>query len=307
MADESSTVQDQEVEPPEATEPEKVEVAEEETPETPEADASEEGEEGEEEAPEEEVEYDFGGGQKVKFKANATAKEVFEHAQKAFKDVEGSYTRKGQEVAELRKSLEAREKVVEKLTALNDEALNTYSRGLSVRQELEQLEQIDVNSLWQSNPDQARRVSDAISAKRAEFQNIVTKVNQLEGHLNQTQQAEIARRMDEGKQVIEKRIPGFATKHLPDVIEYVSTNYGIPKEIAARDWPLNPDTAQMAYKAMMYDRMQAQAKKAAKTPNAPNQPQPIVPMKGKGGSAVRKDPSKMDMDEYARWRAAGGG
>ena len=83
----------------------------------------EEGEEGEEEA-EEEVEYDLGGGQKIKVKANATAKEVFEAAQKAFKDVEANYTRMQQAVAEQAKSIQARAAAVQKLETLNGEALS---------------------------------------------------------------------------------------------------------------------------------------------------------------------------------------
>lgn len=289
------------------TEAPAIEDTETQTPETeveqPEAEAEEgdgEGGENQDEA-EEEVEYDLGGGQKVKFKANATAKEVAEHAQKAFKEVEGSFTRKFQDVAERTKSLETREKVVEKLQTLNGAALQEFSRGQSVRSELEQLQKVDLNALWQSNPDQARRVSDALASKRAEFNDIVNKVSQLEGELTKTQEQEVSRRVSEGEAAVEKRIPGFKQKHLSEVIEYVVKEYGYPKDLAERSWARDPGGAVMAYKSMLYDRMQAQAKKATTTAVKPQQQTtPIVPPKpGKGGSA-QKNPKDMSPAEMAR-------
>lgn len=289
------------------TEAPAIEDTETQTPETeveqPEPEAQDGDGEGEQdgEQADEEVEYDLGGGQKVKFKANATAKEVAEHAQKAFKEVEGSFTRKFQDVAERTKSLETREKVVEKLQTLNGAALQEFSRGQSVRSELEQLQKVDLNALWQSNPDQARRVSDALASKRAEFSDIVNKVSQLEGELTKTQEQEVSRRVSEGEAAVEKRIPGFKQKHLSEVIEYVVKEYGYPKDLAERSWARDPGGAVMAYKSMLYDRMQAQAKKATTTAVKPQQQTtPIVPPKaGKGGTA-QKNPKDMSPAEMAR-------
>ncbi|MCR4296268.1 MAG: hypothetical protein NUW21_12090, partial [Elusimicrobia bacterium] len=276
-------------------EPETVAAAEEE-PKTVEGQEAENGE-GEQEQVAEEVEFDFGGN---KFRAPKTAipENIANELDKFSKGIWSDYSRKSGEIAERARSLETREKVVEKLTTINDETLNTYSRGLAVKGEIEQLQKVDLNALWQSNPDQARRVSDALSTKQAEFQNIVSRVSQLEGLSNQAQQQEVARRVDEGKAIVEKHVPGFATKHLPEVIDYVVKNYGMSKDVAERDWPLNPATAVMAHKAMLYDRMQEQAKKAAKSP-APQKATPLPPMKGKGGPAT-KDVSHMSVSEMAK-------
>lgn len=302
MSDENSTAQagvETEALSPE-TETVADDTANETETETPETEA-EDGDGGSDEQDAEEVEYDLGGGQKVKFKANATAKEVAEHAQKAFKEVEGSFTRKFQDVAERTKSLETREKVVEKLQTLNGAALQEFSRGQSVRSELEQLQKVDLNALWQSNPDQARRVSDTLASKRAEFSDIVNKVSQLEGELTKTQEQEVSRRVAEGEAAVEKRIPGFKQKHLSEVIEYVVKEYGYPKDLAERSWARDPGGAVMAYKSMLYDRMQAQAKKATTTAVKPQQQTtPIVPPKaGKGGTA-QKNPKDMSPAEMAR-------
>lgn len=309
MSDETPTVLNEEVETKSTEEPQSVEAAEvvEEAPEPVEGEESET-EEGEQEepAPEEDVEYDLGGGQKLKVKANATAKEVFEQAQRAFKEVEGNVTRKFQEAAERTKSIEAREKVVEKLQSLNDDALNTYSRGLAVKQELAQLKEIDLSSMWQSQDpavrDRARMVSDAISAKQAEFNGIVSTVHNLEGQMTQAQQAEAGRRMVEGKKEVTRHIPEFEAKVLPELSAYM-VEQGLPQE-ETQNWPMNPLFTRIAHKAMLYDRMQAQATKAAKTPSKPKAA-PVTPIKGKGGTAG-KGPKDMSVSEMARHLGLGG-
>lgn len=291
MLDEESAGQEpaEDVVAPEATE------AEVEEPEAP------EGEEGEEEAPEE-VEYDLGGGQRVKVPANATAKEVFEAAQKAFKDVEANWTRKNMDVAEKAKALEARQAAVEKLASLNDNVLDEYARGRAVQLEIEQLQKNDLNALWQTDPNRARMLSDRIAQKQADFQRIVQNVSRLEGELTQEQAREQARRLEEGRHEVERRIPEFA-KHESDLVEYAVRN-GIPKEQAG-NWAANPIVTEMAWKAMQWDRAQEKAKQAAKP--KPPQAQPVAPTRSTGGRPkldLNRDADKMSADEWLKRRQA---
>lgn len=236
----------------------------------------------------EEIELNF-GGDKLRVPKSAIPQEVAEKISEFSKNLEAGVTKKFQEVAETRKSLEAREKAVEKLFSLNGEALQSYSKGLAIRSELEQLSQVDLNAMWQSDPDQARRISDTISRKQAEFQSVVAQVAQKETELTQAQQAELARRADEGRQLIEKRVKGFKES---EVVDYVVKTYGMTRE-QAETWPLNPMTAEMAHKAMLYDRMQT-----AKP--APKQAAPVVPMKAKGNSTV-VDVSKLSGADMAKY------
>ena len=253
------------------------------------------GEEGAED-PDAEVEYDLGGGQKVKFKANATAKEVAETAQRAFKEVEANWTRKNQEIAETRKSVEAQERAVEKLATVNGEVLNIYSRGQGVKAELEQLQRIDLNQLWQSNPDQARQVSDRLAAKQAEFQTIVSTLNAKESEAAQETQVEMTRRAGEGRSMLQRQIKDF-DKELPDIIEYAVNSLGIPKDAAEKDYALNPAMTLAVRKAMLFDRMQAANKKP--TPK-PVQAAPVTAMKAQGNAKPVKSVKAMTPGEMAR-------
>jgi hypothetical protein len=259
----------------EVTAPEPVEVAE--------ADGIEleaESSETEAEAPPEEIEFDFGGN-KLKVPKGSIPDEIADQLDKFTKGTWSDYTRKSQEVAEVRKSVEARAQAVAKLENLNGEVLSTYSKGLQIKAEIEQLRAIDVNALWQSNPDQARRVSDMMAQKSAEFNATVNQVAQLENGLTQAQEAEAARRANEGEALLERRIKGFSSK-VPEIIDYVADSYGIDKSHAAKVWRQDPATAEMAYKAMMFDRMQTAGKKPAAAPQ--KAAAPMVAMKAKGAS-----------------------
>ncbi len=259
----------------EVTAPEPVEVAE--------ADGIEleaESSETEAEAPPEEIEFDFGGN-KFKVPKGSIPDEIADQLDKFTKGTWSDYTRKSQEVAEVRKSVEARAQAVAKLENLNGEVLSTYSKGLQIKAEIEQLRAIDVNALWQSNPDQARRVSDLMAQKSAEFNATVNQVAQLENGLTQAQEAEAARRATEGEALLERRIKGFSSK-IPEIIDYVADSYGIDKSHAAKVWRQDPATAEMAYKAMMFDRMQSAGKKPASV--APKTAAPVTAMKAKGAS-----------------------
>lgn len=241
----------------------------------------------------EEIEFDFGGN-KFKVPKGSIPDEIADQLDKFTKGTWSDYTRKSQEVAEVRKSVEARAQAVAKLESINGEVLNTYSKGLQIKAEIEQLRGIDVDALWQSNPDQARRVSDLMAQKSAEFNATVNKVAQLETGLTQAQEAEAARRAQEGEAVLERRIKGFSQK-VPEIIEYVAQSYGIDKDHAAKVWRQDPASAEMAYKAMMFDRMQSAGKKPAPVP--PKSAVPVTAMKAKGASPASNlnlsDPAQM--------------
>jgi hypothetical protein len=297
-ADDGGLVADDE---PEATEAQEASDTDE-APETEEsADAEESDEDGgdeEDEGEPEEIEFSF-RGEKLRVPKGAIPEELATKVDQFVRDAEAVTTRKLQDVAERSKSLEAREAAAEKIVGLQGEALNTFTKGLQLRNEIEQLTAMVADgSLWQSNPDQARQASDQLSRKRAEFDNVINEVSKYEGELSAAQQSEIDRRMNQGRQTIEKRVKGFSEK-APEVVDYVVSQYGLTKE-HAETWPLNPETAEMAYKAMMYDRMQAKAKQATAKPKPVAPTKPVTPgNKGAGGKPVR-DVSKMSTTDMAK-------
>lgn len=243
----------------------------------------------------EEIEFSFGGNT-LKVPKDSIPEEIATRVDEFSKGLWSDYTKRSQGLAEQTKQIEARQTAVDRLVNLQGEAHETYSIGLRLQQELAQLQQINLQELWQSNPDQARQYSDLIQTKNAELQQVAAKVSQQEAQFQQAQQQEIARRSEEGKQTVERYVPGFAEK-APEVIEYAMKTYGVSQE-AADQWSLDPISAVLAYKAMLYDRMQTEAKKPAQ----PTQTGPVQSLKGGGGTNSETDPTRMSMDQYVKWR-----
>lgn len=252
-----------------------------------------EGEEAEPEAPEE-VEFDFGGN-KLRVPKGSIPDEIAEQLDRFTKGTWRDYTTKSQEIAEARKAVEAERSVVQKLSDLRGEALTAYSQGLQLRSEIEQLQKVDLASVWQSDPDRARQISDALSAKQAAFQRTVAQVGEYETRATAEEQQHVARLTEEGRSKVLKLAKGFDEAA---VVDYAIKTYGISEE-QARQWPLNPAGAVMAWKAMQYDRLQAKAVPAAKPPAPPTTP--VKAISGRSAPAA-KEPDKMSDDEWVRWR-----
>lgn len=246
----------------------------------------------------EEIELAF-GAKTLKVPKNAIPDDVRAELEDFTKNVQGDYTRKTQEVAEQRKAAEAERELFQKLSSLKGEALNSFTAGQRIASEIAQLEQIDLNAVWQSDPDQARRIGDTLSIKRAEFQKHVNAVSAHEAAMAAEEQQAIARLEEAGRAEMRRAVKDFDENAEREMIAY-AVKSGINEQDAKR-WPLNPKTAQLAWKAMQFDKLQAQTKAAtaAKPPPAPAAP--VRPVSGKS-AATPKDPESMSMEEFVRWR-----
>lgn len=289
--------------PEEGVEPEEIEADEADAPEADddlvEVTDDEDGDDTEDDE-EEEVEINF-GGDKLRMPKGAIPDEIAAKVAEMSKNLESGYTKKFQTLSEQRTSLEAREQLVQKLQSLDGEALEKYSRGNVMKQELAQLQGIDLNRLWQSKPDQARKVSDRVSQLTGQFNAIVNDVSRLESESSHLQQAALARSEEEGHKEVERRIPGFAEKHANDLVKYAISS-GIPKR-EAELWQRNPVVTEMAWKAMQFDAAKAKASKASKPTTA--DAQPIKPSRSKGGRTGKNlvsDADSMSTEEWMRRR-----
>ena len=242
-------------------------------------------------------EYDF-GGKKFQVNKDALSDEQAEQFESYGKGLQSDYTKKTQELAEQRKQIEAREQSAEKLLSLQGDTLDIYSKGLAIRQELAQLNEIDLNQLWQSNPDQARQISDAISQKTKEFNATVQQVSAKEGEMAHTKQADQQAREIEGEKTLNARIPQF-TEKVGDVIDYFCKTYGADKKATEAGWRSDPVVTELAYKAMMFDKMKAKVKKGSKV--NPATATESKPVKGKGGRHKSNTPT--DKDSAKDWLA----
>ena len=285
-----------------AKEVEDEEIAETETevedePDEDESEVEDEDEAMEEETEEDKLKFNFGGNT-LELDKSSVPEELVGTIDKFTSDIWNDYTRKSQANAETQKTLVTQRENVEKLMELNGDALQTYSVGLQLRNDIQQLQQVNMNELWQSNPDQARLYSDSLAQKQAEFQNIVSLVDQQENALNDAKQYETVRRSEEGRKQLNTKVKDFETKVAPKLVDYVMKTYGWDQAVADR-WDQNPDMTDMARKAMLYDQGRAKMKSASKSATT-TKAKPVSAMKSKGKSSGSSDPESMSMAQLSK-------
>ena len=251
----------------------------------------------------EKLEFDFGGN-KRQFSKTATVAEVAEDLESFTKGLWSDYTKRSQDLAAEKEILAANHATMQKLRSMNDETQNTYAEGLAVRSRIQQLQSIDLNALWQADPDSARQVSDELNRANLQFQQIVSKVSQLESTIAESEAQMLHQAAERGKQMVFKAIPDFE-KNVSSLKEYAVSTGVSPKD--ADNWAINPVAAIAMYKAMKYDEMMAKTAKA--TAPKPPTATPIVPIKPSGSSTkvsrdLVRDAEKMSTDEWLKQRNA---
>lgn len=261
-------------------------------------DTETEAEETEAEAPAE-VEIDFWGNKKS-WPANTPLSVIAAEVEGLMKSGQADYTRKTQEIAEQRKALEAELSVVQKMRSLDETMRREFDKGLRIKEELAELEQVDLDALWQSNPDHARRVSDAKASKIAALRATAQKVEEYEVALAREEQQRAASLTARGREVVAREIKGFDDATEARLINYAMQRFAIPED-QAKQWPLNPAGAVMAYESMLYREMQAKAAKAVKT--TPPPAAPVKPIATRSAPS-RKTPDQMSDEEYYRWEVS---
>jgi hypothetical protein len=306
--DREEGIADQEVADEVATTPETEEAeAEEETSQegAEEVEASDdEGDDSEEgDSDDEEYQFDFGGN-KFNAQKKGMSKDLAEEVQRYGNGLQTSYTKKFTALSEASKIMESRDVAHQKLSTMNNQTLNEYAKGLSLKTEIAELEKIDIDPYLRSEDSrdhlEASRIQNAIQQKTKQFETHLSNVTQLGHQVTEVERQENVRRYTEGVQQMDGKIADFSKKHAKDVVAY-AVSKGVP-EVHAQTWPMNPFAAETTYKAMLWDRAQAKGKKGIQ--KTTNKITPVIPVgvkkKGKSGGA-RKDPGKMSSDEYTAW------
>ena len=249
----------------------------------------------------EEIELSF-GARKMAVPKGAIPDDVLTVLRETSDGMHKDYTEKTQSIAEQREKLKGERELVQKLATLKGDALSAYATGQSLANEISQLERVDLMQLWQSDPDQARRISDTINVKRGEFQRQVNTVAHHENAMAHEEQHAIAKLVEAGRAEVARTIKGFNEQGEADLVAH-AVKCGVPAE-QAKQWALNPKVAVMAWESMQYRKLQAGAAKAtaAKSPSAPAAP--VRAVSGKAAGSAQPSADNMSDEEYYRHEMA---
>lgn len=220
-----------------------------------------------------------------KFKVPAKLKDAFLR--------QADYTRKTQEVAEIRKQAEAQAETARQREAFIQHNVAEVARIQAIDTELAQFQQVNWDQLWDSDPVQAGKLNQRaqfLQAQRAQTEQVLT---QRQAQFLQWQQQEAAKRLNEGQQVLKREIPNWGTE-IQDQLRTYALNTGWS---AGELQNITPRQVVALYRDFQFVKMR---EKATQKPRVV-QEKPVTRIAATKASAT-KDPDKMDMNEWMKWR-----
>lgn len=207
----------------------------------------------------------------------------------------GDYTRKTQEVATMRRSLEERQQqLVEYETATQHEA-EARVRLKAIDMRLSQFNQVN----WQQlDPAEKADLSAEILQLRSAKEQVEGFIQQTHQTRRQQQEEMTAKRIEETKAYAQKEIPGWSEALDREIEQTAINSLGWPREqlIAA----LNPrvyNTLRLAHIGLKSLERGTAKKPAASVPNI----KPLKTVSAKTGGTSTKAPHEMSMAEYDAW------
>jgi hypothetical protein len=261
---------------------EEPEIQEEET-EVPEV----EGEETEVEPEEDSEEIDYNG---EKYKVPKALKEGFLMQQ--------DYTKKTQEVAEQRKTLEAQHQAFQQQVQFH---IQDFAALHAIEQQLAQYQNVNWNELIDQDPVEAMKLERQYRSLAEAHQQTQYKIQQAQQQSSLQSQQEIVRLREQGREALARELNDWSPEVGKEVATYIRQyeRLGINDAVIAdiNNGVYGATPIIWARKAQLYDQLM---QKAAKKPESSPPPKPVTKVGAK--ATVTKDPSKMTDKEFADWR-----
>lgn len=213
---------------------------------------------------------------------------------KAERLMHADYTRKTQEVAEIRRAAEAERT---QYAQANAEQVRAMATLVSMDQQLQQMQQIDFHALNQQDPVKAQELFFQMQQLKDNRQQFAGQLQQMEQQRTFEAQRLVAKQIEEGDAVLKRDIPGWGPEVGKKVFDFAT------KELGANPGALlnltDPVLAKAFYYAMVGKQALAKQKEGARST-----PDPIKPVSKVSGNnaGASKDMNRLSVDEWMRAR-----
>ncbi len=207
---------------------------------------------------------------------------------------QADYTRKTQEVAEFRKSVEAQQARVEAEKQFTQAHIREVSRIEAIDQQLAQFGQVNWDALIDADPVQAMKLQRQAQDLQAQRAQIAQAITQRQQEFQHQQQQEAARQVAEGQRVLSREIPGWGPEMAQKLIEY-GRSRGYPDQVLFN--VTSPNFVVDLYNSYQLAEIR---KKTAQKPK-PVQEKPVTRIQP-SKSKASVDPDRMSPDQWLKWR-----
>lgn len=212
--------------------------------------------------------------------------------------LQADYTRKTQELAETRRSIEARQQAIEQTAQMQQAHIQAYGQVAAIDARLSQFQNLNWAQLNAQDPVQAQALLIEQTQLQQARQVAAQQVQQLEQRTTQ-QRSQLAqqRRMEAAAQAA-REIPGWNDELAGAVSSTVMKAYGITADELET-------VADSRFYRILHDAHQFQVLKAKQAEALKKKP-PVAATKpvtavAAGKSNSRFDPVKSSMDDFATW------
>lgn len=204
------------------------------------------------------------------------------------------YTRKTQELAELRRATEAERAQIHQANA---QYVQTLAAVHSIDQQLQQFQQVDWSRLSEVDPSQAQKLFMQYSQLKDARQQAVGQAQQMERQRAFEAQREAAKRSEEGNAVLKRDIPNWGPEVARQVMDFAAKEMGFqPQEL---DQIFDPRIVKTLHAAMVGTQLIKKQQEGSSSSGA--QPKPVTKVGG-GSAPARRDMNSLPVDDWMKAR-----
>lgn len=208
------------------------------------------------------------------------------------------YTRKTQELADLRRSAEAERT---KYQQASGEQLQAMAAVHSLDQQIQQFSQLNWQELSDHDPVQAQKLWMQYTQLKDSRQQIAGQVQQMEQQRAFEAQQATAKRIEEGAAILKRDIPNWSPEVAKQVSDFAAKEFGFqPQELANVN---DPRVVKLIHSAMVGAQL---VKKQQENASSGTQAQTVKPVSKVGGNnaPARRDMNAMPIDDWMKARSA---
>ncbi len=207
--------------------------------------------------------------------------------------MQSDYTRKTQEVAEVRKALEREQQEFQQAVQTQQQNMQGHAQLAAIRSQLQQYQNVDWTQFSEADPQAAQQAFFQYSQLKDAAGNLSQQLQQQEAVALQQQREVHAKRLEQGKAELAKDIPGWNADLAQEIIAHGSS-YGFSENELKS--VIDPRMVKVLNDARMYRQS---IKKVTQSKPA-EQVKPA--QKVRGGASVNVNPDKMPIDQWMKWR-----
>lgn len=206
------------------------------------------------------------------------------------------YTRKTQEVAELRRAAEAERTQYQRASAEHVQALAAVH---SIDQQLGQFQQVNWQQLSDEDPIQAQKLWMQYTQLKDSRQQIAGQVQQMEQQRAfETQQA-TAKRIEEGQAILKRDIPNWGPETARQINDFAAKEFGFqPQELAQ---VTDPRVVKILHAAMVGTQLVKKQQEGAPSGSSQAAVKPVTKVGGNNAPA-RRDMNSLPVGDWMKAR-----